>query len=190
MLVEPEEKTLIKLMARYPEVIEGAVKSLEVHRLTFYLNELAGLFHSYYNKNKVITENTTINGRTIITGQHGQYRLRERLEYFGCQCAGKNVIQSKINKGLEMATGNIKKFELKLGRAGLIIVIVGFSALLCAFFLLGVTVGKNIDTYPEKIASLPQRVLALVWRPAKIKAQQNLTDHKTIPPNRLKRILT
>lgn len=80
-----------------------------------------------------------------------------------------------------MATGNIKKFELKLGRAGLIIVIVGFSALLCAFFLLGVTVGKNIDTYPEKIASLPQRALALVWRPAKIKAQQNLTDHKTIP---------
>ncbi len=57
VLIEPEEMTLIKLMARYPEVIEGAVKSLEPHRVTFYLNELAGVFHSYYNKNKVISDN-------------------------------------------------------------------------------------------------------------------------------------
>ena len=52
LLNEPEEKTLIKLMVRYPEVIDGAAKSLEPHRITFYLNELAGIFHSYYNKNK------------------------------------------------------------------------------------------------------------------------------------------
>ena len=57
VLNEPEEMTLIKLMARYPEVIEGAVKSLEPHRITFYLNELASVFHSYYNKNKVISDN-------------------------------------------------------------------------------------------------------------------------------------
>ena len=57
LLNEPEEMTLIKFMARYPEVIEGAAKSLEPHRITFYLNELASVFHSYYNKNKVISDN-------------------------------------------------------------------------------------------------------------------------------------
>lgn len=56
LLVEPEERTLLKMMARYPEMLEGAARTLEVHRITFYLNELAGIFHSYYNKNKVITD--------------------------------------------------------------------------------------------------------------------------------------
>ena len=77
-----------------------------------------------------------------------------------------------------MASGNTKNFELKLGRAGLIIVIIGMAALLCSAFIFGVSVGKNIDTYPEKIASFPQRLLALVWRPAKIRAAQITTDGK------------
>jgi len=47
---------LIKTIARLPEVIEGAALSLEPHRLTFYLNDLAALFHSYYNKHKVLSD--------------------------------------------------------------------------------------------------------------------------------------
>jgi cell division septation protein DedD len=84
-----------------------------------------------------------------------------------------------------MASGNTKNFELKLGRAGLIIVIVGMAALLCSAFIFGVSVGKNIDTYPEKIASFPQRLLALVWRPAKIRTAETITDGKiTQSPNK------
>lgn len=71
-----------------------------------------------------------------------------------------------------MATGNTKNFELKLGKAGLFIVLGGMTALLCAAFLFGVGIGKNIDTYPGEIASLPQKALAMVWRPAKIKMAQ------------------
>ena len=66
VLSEPEEMTLIKLMARYPEVIEGAVTSLEPHRVTFYLNELAGVFHSYYNKNKVISDNRELTAARLF----------------------------------------------------------------------------------------------------------------------------
>jgi hypothetical protein len=77
-----------------------------------------------------------------------------------------------------MATGNIKNFELKIGKTGLIIIVAGMSAFLCAAFLFGVDVGKNIDTYPDKIAALPQRVLALVWRPARIGIAQNAPDNK------------
>lgn len=78
-----------------------------------------------------------------------------------------------------MASGNAKNFELKLGRAGLIILIVGTTGLLCTAFLFGISVGKNIDTYPEKIVLLPQRMLALVWRPAKIKVAQSEAENKT-----------
>lgn len=77
-----------------------------------------------------------------------------------------------------MKSGNIKNFELKVGKAGLIIIVVGMAVLLCTAFLFGVDVGKNIDTYPDKIAALPQKALALVWQPAKIRAAQSAPDNK------------
>jgi cell division septation protein DedD len=78
-----------------------------------------------------------------------------------------------------MKSGNIKNFEIKIGKAGLIIVIVGMAVLICTAFLFGIDVGKNIDTYPDKIAALPQKALALVWRPAKIRVAQSLPDNKS-----------
>jgi cell division protein FtsN len=81
--------------------------------------------------------------------------------------------------GKKMASGNTKNFELKLKKLGLIIVIVGMAALLCFVFLLGVDVGKNIDTYPEQIAALPRKVLAFIWHPAKIQ-QEDSKDGENI----------
>jgi arginyl-tRNA synthetase len=66
LLNEPDEKVLIKSMARFPEIIEGAAGALEPHRITFYLNELAGVFHSYYNKNKVLSENDMLTAARLL----------------------------------------------------------------------------------------------------------------------------
>ena len=49
-----------------------------------------------------------------------------------------------------MTSKNVRVFELKLGKRALILFIAGMSCLLFVVFLFGVTVGKNIDTYPEK----------------------------------------
>jgi arginyl-tRNA synthetase len=51
-----EEQNVIKALAKYPEVIEEAAREYEPHRLTFYLQDLAGLLHNYYFKHRVITE--------------------------------------------------------------------------------------------------------------------------------------
>lgn len=56
----PEEIELIKAVTRFPELIKGAAETLEPHRLTFYLNDLAALFHSYYNKNKVLSDDISL----------------------------------------------------------------------------------------------------------------------------------
>ena len=45
----PEELNLIKELAYFPDLLEGCCLSLEPHRITFYLQELAGQFHRYYN---------------------------------------------------------------------------------------------------------------------------------------------
>jgi arginyl-tRNA synthetase len=66
LLREPEEINLMKIMARYPEMIEGAAGSLEPHRITFYLNELAGAFHSYYNKNKVVSDDEKLTASRLF----------------------------------------------------------------------------------------------------------------------------
>ncbi len=56
LLQLPEELALAKLLARYPEVIVNAATEYEPHRVTFYLQELAAKFHSYYNQHRVIVD--------------------------------------------------------------------------------------------------------------------------------------
>ncbi len=46
------ELSLIKLMASWPRMVEGAALAHEPHRIAFYLGELATEFHSLWNKGK------------------------------------------------------------------------------------------------------------------------------------------
>ncbi len=54
LLTLDEERELIKIINRFPDVVEGSARTLEPHRIPFYCNELAAVFHSYYNKHRVI----------------------------------------------------------------------------------------------------------------------------------------
>ncbi|MRR17026.1 MAG: arginine--tRNA ligase [Deltaproteobacteria bacterium] len=83
LLTQPEERVLIKMMARYPEMLEGAVNSLEVHRITFYLNELAGVFHSFYNKNKVVTEDASLSAARLLLVDAVRIVLENALKILG-----------------------------------------------------------------------------------------------------------
>jgi arginyl-tRNA synthetase len=83
LLVEPEERTLMKMMVRYPEMLEGAAKSLEVHRITFYLNDLAGIFHSYYNKNKVVTDDAALSTARLVLVDAVRMVLGNALKILG-----------------------------------------------------------------------------------------------------------
>lgn len=55
-LTEPEEIQLIKIMARYPEIVRCSAEYMEPHRITYYLMNLASAFHAYYNKHRVLTD--------------------------------------------------------------------------------------------------------------------------------------
>jgi len=56
----PEELNIIKHLADFPDVVSEAADALEPHRITFYLMELAELFHAYYHDNRVLTEDPRI----------------------------------------------------------------------------------------------------------------------------------
>jgi arginyl-tRNA synthetase len=51
-LVEPEELALIRIMAGWPRLVEGAAEAHEAHRVAFYLYDLAAGFHALWNKGK------------------------------------------------------------------------------------------------------------------------------------------
>jgi len=55
-LLSSEELDLVKRVLDFPEVATAAAQALEPHRMPFYLLELAGEFHRYYNKpsNRII----------------------------------------------------------------------------------------------------------------------------------------
>ncbi len=55
-LLSDEEIALAKKAVGIPDVVAGATEALEPHRIPFYLLELAGDFHRYYNKpaNRII----------------------------------------------------------------------------------------------------------------------------------------
>src|SRR3989338_982647 len=55
LLNQNEEMSIIKTLASFPDIIKDCALSLEPHRLTFYLQELAAIFHPYYNKNRVVS---------------------------------------------------------------------------------------------------------------------------------------
>ncbi len=51
-LQDPAELGLIKLMASWPRMVEGAALAHEPHRIAFFLGDLATEFHSLWNKGK------------------------------------------------------------------------------------------------------------------------------------------
>ena len=53
-LQSEEEIRLMKLLAGFPDLIEDIARTLEPHRLAYYLTELAGEFHRYYNKYRIL----------------------------------------------------------------------------------------------------------------------------------------
>ena len=79
----PEEIELIKAITRFPEVVGGAARTLEPHRLTFYLNDLAALFHSYYNRNKVISGDGALTGARLFLVSSVLTVLKNALNMLG-----------------------------------------------------------------------------------------------------------
>ena len=60
LLKEPEELKLLKTLSSFPATIESSALELAPHKYIYYLMELAGQLHSYYNKHKVITDDVSL----------------------------------------------------------------------------------------------------------------------------------
>jgi arginyl-tRNA synthetase len=59
-LDKPEEIDIIKKLMQYPKIISSSARNLEPYLLLSYLQDLASLFHSYYNSYRIVTEDSIV----------------------------------------------------------------------------------------------------------------------------------
>ncbi len=80
-----EEIALARKLVNLPDVIRGAVESLEPHRVPFYLLELAGDFHRYYNKpsNRIISEQRELSLARLFLARLLMGGINSGLELMG-----------------------------------------------------------------------------------------------------------
>jgi arginyl-tRNA synthetase len=56
MLTSPYELDLLKRLMAFPEAIESAASEMAPHQIAYYLKDLAGELHTYYNAEKFLVE--------------------------------------------------------------------------------------------------------------------------------------
>jgi arginyl-tRNA synthetase len=54
LLKDPDELAIIRKLSIFPVVLEASAVELEPHRMAYYLRELAGLVHPFYNKHRIL----------------------------------------------------------------------------------------------------------------------------------------
>ncbi|HEY5542830.1 MAG TPA: arginine--tRNA ligase [Candidatus Binatia bacterium] len=80
-----EEMELIRKMIQFNDVLEESVRDLEPHRLVFYLLDLAGEFHRYYNRQRVISEDLGLSRARLLLIENVQKTVRRGLEILGVE---------------------------------------------------------------------------------------------------------
>jgi len=83
LLGTSEEIRIVKKLLLCPMVFEAAAKAREPHRITYYLQELAGLFHPYYNKYKIVLDNLELTKARLDLCEAVSFILKEGLKILG-----------------------------------------------------------------------------------------------------------
>jgi arginyl-tRNA synthetase len=83
MLSTQEELRIIKKLLIYPMIFEGAVNAHEPHRITFYLQELSGMFHPYYNKFRIVSDDRELSRARLALCEAVRITIKDGLEILG-----------------------------------------------------------------------------------------------------------
>jgi arginyl-tRNA synthetase len=73
----------LRVLATYPDVLETAARDLEPHRIVFYALELAGAFHRYYNRQRILTDDRPQTQARLALVRAVQQTLRSALDLAG-----------------------------------------------------------------------------------------------------------
>jgi len=83
LLATDEEVALIRLILEFPQLIERILETLEVNSLTTYAIEIANCFHRFYEKHRVVSNDTDITKARLVLAKATQITLKNTLDLLG-----------------------------------------------------------------------------------------------------------
>lgn len=78
-----EEVAVMRRLAQYADVVEESAASLEPHRVVFYLVELAGEFHRFYNRHRILIDDAPLARARYFLAQATKRVIADGLEVLG-----------------------------------------------------------------------------------------------------------
>jgi arginyl-tRNA synthetase len=94
----PEEIELIRRMAQFNDVLEECVRELEPHRMVFFLLDLAGEFHRYYNRTRILSEDRELTSARMLLAQMVQLTVRRGLTLLGINAPTKRIARADLER--------------------------------------------------------------------------------------------
>ncbi|MES2106236.1 MAG: arginine--tRNA ligase [Pseudomonadota bacterium] len=88
-LVAPREAAMLAKLAEYPEALERAQEELGPHQVAFYLRDLAGELHSYYNAERVLVDDQATKMARLALMSATRQVLRNGLSLIGVSAPNK-----------------------------------------------------------------------------------------------------
>lgn len=89
VLTAPREASLLAKLAEYPESLERALDELGPHQVAFYLRELAGEMHSYYNAERVLVDDVVLKNARVALLLATKQVLQNGLRLIGVSAPAK-----------------------------------------------------------------------------------------------------
>jgi arginyl-tRNA synthetase len=89
LLTMEEEKGMIRYMAQFPILLQEICEKMEPHRLTYYLTELAALFHRYFNlgtntpRYRIVNQDPALSRARLCLADAVRIVLRNGLSLLG-----------------------------------------------------------------------------------------------------------
>ncbi len=81
--LSPSTRALLVMLSRWPEVVESAAQEYAVHRLPTYAHDVATAFHGFYNNDRVITTDGTVNPFLLSVVEATRQVLKNILSVLG-----------------------------------------------------------------------------------------------------------
>jgi arginyl-tRNA synthetase len=82
-LQSPQAQALMLALAKYPEMLTSAANDFAPHDVTFYLRDLASLYHSYYDAERILVDDEAVKTARLALVAATAQVLRNGLKVLG-----------------------------------------------------------------------------------------------------------
>jgi arginyl-tRNA synthetase len=86
LLGNPRELAIANQLAQFREVIENAARDLAPHMIAFYLKDLAGEFHGWYNAERMLVDDEKLREARVALAVAVRQVIRNGLAILGVSC--------------------------------------------------------------------------------------------------------